>query len=236
VIIDRRPHHLAIAELAKRMRVWLGKPMRRGWLVPAWALLAVAALGWATRARPLEPVWGTIADWVAGLSQAGALIFLAWQIMVFRADQSDRRQSEDAARRREHQAAARSVGVSVSMAAGQRILCEVFNGGSSPVHSATLRPMSISAAGELKPVGDAKSACPGGVLFPGLNPSRTEFEALVDAIGEKLAIMIQFGDPWGGHWQRLVDLDGSEIYFGNLHDPAIGSLPPHVIGQARSGD
>lgn len=192
-------------QLGGRAYGWLGKPVSRGWLVLAVCVFAVACLGWWARLRPAAPVWGPVSEWVGGLGQFIAVIFLAWQIALLRSDQAARvRSDEEAVRTR-----AKAVVVTAEEVAGGRILCRASNTGLFPVYSATLQCGTISAEHAFTTSGEKKPVSSGGVLLPAAEPAYIEFYAPQEGPGELRGVAMDFGDALGNHWRRIVSLDGS---------------------------
>jgi len=203
--IDQNQQGGTTRQLAERAYGWLGKPVSRGWLVLAVCVFAVACLGWWTRLRPAAPVWGPVSEWVGGLGQFIAVIFLAWQIALLRSDQAARVRSDEEA----VQTRAKAVVVTAEEVAGGRILCRASNTGLFPVYSATLQCGTISAEHTFTASGEKKPVSSGGVLLPAAEPMQIEFYAPQEAPGEMQGVAMDFGDAVGNHWRRIVSLDGS---------------------------
>lgn len=203
--IDQKQQGDTTRQLAGRAYGWLGKPVSRGWLMLAVCVFVVACLGWWIRLRPAAPVWGPVSEWVGGLGQFVAVIFLAWQIALLRSDQAARvRSDEEAVRTR-----AKAVVVTAEEVAGGRILCRASNTGLFPVYSATLQCGTISGEHTFTTHGEKKPVSSGGVLLPATEPTRIEFYAPEDALGDLRGVAMDFGDALGNHWRRIVSLDGS---------------------------
>ena len=107
-------------------QVWTHRAMPAVLLV----LLVLTSLGWALDLRPLATVWGSVADWVAGLATAGALLFAAEQIRLTRQQRTDeeRAHKESEAERRESQARAVSISSSWSPEREDVLQWELSNG------------------------------------------------------------------------------------------------------------
>lgn len=203
--IDQNQQGGTTRQLAGRAYGWLGKPVSRGWLVLAVCVFTVACLGWWTRLRPAAPVWGPVSEWVGGLGQFIAVVFLAWQIALLRSDQAARvRGDEEAVRTR-----AKAVVVTAEEVAGGRIACRASNTGLFPVYSATLQCGTISTGHTFTASGEKKPVPSGGVLLPATEPAHIEFYASPEAPGELRGVAMDFADALGNHWRRIVSLDGS---------------------------
>lgn len=198
------------ADLAGRFSCWLRKKVAIGWLLVVIAGFAVTLFGWWLRIRPSAPVWGPVAEWVSGLGQLAALIFLAWQILLLRADQDHQSRREATSAKAEREARAKAVAVAVMCPSSHRIVCDATNGGLFPVHGVTLATAQITDGGTESP-SEAKQTGVGGVLFPGSPPSRTEFVVSSEVDRSKQCVIIEFGDAWGYRWRRVLDLEGAEI-------------------------
>lgn len=203
--IDRNRQVDTTRQPAGHIYGWLGKPMSTGWLVLAVGAFAASCLGWWLRLRPTAPVWGPVSEWVGGLGQLVAVIFLAWQIALLRSDQAARIRSDEEAVR----ARAIAVVVTADHAAGGRILCHAANRGLFPVYGVALQCGTISAQRTFTTCGEMKQVSSGGVLLPAAEPSYVEFDALREAAGELPGVAMDFGDAFGNHWRRIVSMDGS---------------------------
>ncbi|HEX6682236.1 MAG TPA: hypothetical protein VF062_05550 [Candidatus Limnocylindrales bacterium] len=177
------------------------------WLLPLLIGLVATSLGWFLAIRPAEPAWGTVADWVAGLSQAGAVAFLAWQIALIRGDQAagrDREVRAEAARRR---ATKDAVGVAFTLGARGYLICDVVNGGPFAIHAVTIRPVGITPDGPI--VADEAHAA--GVIFPNETKQRELALPASLAGAEEVAVIVEFSDPAGEWFRRVIDQQGGEL-------------------------
>jgi hypothetical protein len=190
-----------------------------GWLrrkIPAWWLLILAAcfitasIGWYLRIRPSAPVWGPISEWVSGVGQLAALIFLAWQVKLLQVDQDRRWHRDDEVASAEREGPARAVVVAVACPGRHRIVCDATNCGRFPVHGVKLAIGRIYD-GALRRYGDTKPAGTGGVLLPNARASRTEFDDAWEVDRSEQRVIIEFGDAWGHYWRRVLDLQGAEM-------------------------
>lgn len=207
--IDRNHEVDTTRQLVGHTYDWLGKPVSRGWLLLAVSAFAASCLGWWLRLRPTVPVWGPVSEWVGGLGQLAAVIFLAWQIALLRSDQAARTRSEEEAVRAEREGRAKAVAVTASLAASGRVLCFAVNGGLFPIYGVALQCGTISAQRTFTTYGELKQVSSGGVLLPAAVPARIEFDAPRESPGVLLGVVMDFGDAWGYHWRRIVSLDGS---------------------------
>lgn len=206
--IDRNPQVDTTSQLAGHAYGWLGKRVSRGWLVLAVGAFAASSLGWWLRLRPTVAVWGPVSEWVGGLGQLAAVIFLAWQISLLRSEQADRLRKDDEAEKAEREARAKAVVVTAELRGRQRIVCSAVNGGLFPIYGATLECGTISAQGTFTGPGEMRHVSTGGVLLPGAAPEEIEFDIPQVAPGEKPGVAMEFGDAWGNHWRRIVSTDG----------------------------
>lgn len=192
---------------------WLGTRISLGWLLLAIVGLSVTAVGWWLRIRPAQPVWGPVAEWVSGLGQVGALVFLAWQILLLRADQAERSRQEKAAKDAEREARAKAVVVAVLRPDSRRLVCDITNAGAFPVHGVTQTVARVTD-GCITWRGEKKLAGTGGVLFPGSGKSRTEFDFLEPTSEPGHCLVIEYCDAWCYQCTRAVDFDNAEIQLG----------------------
>lgn len=184
---------------------WLGKPVSMGWLMLAVGAFAASCLGWWLRLRPAAPVWGPVSEWVGGLGQLAAVIFLAWQIALLRFDQATRIRSDEEAVR----ARAIAVVVTADHAYGERIVCRAANRGTFPIYGVALQCGTISEQRTFTASGEMEQVSSGGVLVPAAEPSQIGFDAPREAPGELPGVAMDFDDAWGNNWRRIVSVDGS---------------------------
>jgi membrane protein implicated in regulation of membrane protease activity len=187
------------------MLVWRSAAMR-------WLLMfgfTISAIGWRLALRPAATVWGTVAEWVAGLATSGGLIFAALQIRASleqRKEEENRRQDE----LQEHrQAQARSVGVNVEVEQSDdswTIKYTIHNGGDYPIDDAMLVIADWSNEWNLADQqGTALELVVGSVMpkqtlrdeYPGVKvPVEPIFGELTRLAG------LLFTDTWDQHWYR----------------------------------
>jgi hypothetical protein len=175
------------------------------WRSPAtrWLLLiacVVCAAGWVWELRPLETVWGNVAEWVGGLATAGGLYFAGRQIR-----HASQARAEEEAERREAQA--RAVALSEQWdhdedAEGFHISCRLVNGGDYPIDAVTINICRLGADPHNLKGEDLVDMWLFGTVLPKQDINKKKLVPYDDCYGEEGSAHVSFLDTWNQEWIR----------------------------------
>lgn len=171
-------------------------------LAPPWILTVIFAAAWAGDLYPAEPVWGSIAEWFAGVATASGLIFAAQQIR--HANRQHRDAQEDA---RLFQSRAVAIASWVDKEAGRwRVSWEVKNSSDQPVFNVVvliLDPNAVVTADYVQNTALVQVYI-GTVLARGdrIGSQLVELSAAPTLGAETRICALLFSDSWDQHWIR----------------------------------
>lgn len=160
------------------------------------------SIAWHRAIVPTSTVWGSIADWVTGIAEFGALVFAG---LAVRESVRDRRRDRGAAQRQA------VFGMRVSWerggSFGRDVSCVVENLSQSPVQN--LRAFWANRADNSTVTCLAEAFWTSPAMAPGDRYSNPDAHLPDVSTDNPAFVVIEFEDAWSTNWRIVVGEDGS---------------------------